>query len=159
MNGARARESPDGVAHWMTPSGEFHGATLTRCDLELRCTGSAVRRLLRNGRSTAVPFGAAVSDSGKALRRTQRSGLEGACGGEGPTHIPFAGGYSSARGAGGARFRFSQLRGSFVAHAVGKGTCPGRNRTPPALGVGIHHRGPALDLAFGDATAPVDKAR
>ena len=56
-------------------------------------------------------------------------------------------------------FGFPQLRGSFVAHAVGKGTCPGRNRTPPALGVGIHHRGPALDLAFGDATAPVDKAR
>ena len=88
MNGARAHERPDGVAHWMTPSGEFHGATTTRCDLELRCTGSAVRRLLRNGRSTAVPFGAAVSDSGKALRRTQRSGLEGACGGVGPAHIP-----------------------------------------------------------------------
>ena len=57
--GARLRrERSDGVAHWMTPSGEFHGASLARCDLELRCTGSAVRRLLRNGRS----------DFGKALR-------------------------------------------------------------------------------------------
>ena len=58
-------ERPDGVAHWMTPSGEFHGATLTRCDLELRCTGSAVRRLLRNGRS----------DFGKALRARKRSNI------------------------------------------------------------------------------------
>ena len=84
MNGARAHERPDGVAHWMAPSGEFHGATLTRCDLELRCTGSAVRRLLRNGRS----------DFGKALRRA-RSGQGRRVRVEGwrPTHIPLAGGF------------------------------------------------------------------
>ena len=51
------------------------------------------------------------------------------------------------------------LRFAVVGRGVGEGMCPGPDRTPPALGVGIHHRGPTLDLAFGDATAPVDKAR
>ena len=105
MTGSRAHERPDGVAHWMTPSGEFHGATLTRCDLELRCTGSAVRRLLRNGRE----------DFGKALR-TARSGqgrrvrVEGRC----PRTFHSLGAFLSACETGGPRLRFPYHPAGFM---------------------------------------------
>ena len=134
----------------MTPSGEFHAAIRL-----VAIWGFAVQARLCGSHCAT----GALRTLAKTSSIGRWSGLESACGGWGPRTGTLGRVRSWMTPSG-------EFRGAIQPVAIWsflyKHGCAGataQRAFPPALGVGIHHRGPALDLAFGDATAPVDKAR